>query len=277
MAKAQSSRLDPHQQELMKLIEQCARRHRRHEVFRDFCELAALSISNRVDLLQYDAREARYLEIVKRYEREEVECFPRMLACLVESLEGGHKDALGNIFEAMQLADHWKGQFFTPYEVSCMMAKMLLSGAAAEIEQKGFITLMEPAAGAGGMVIAAASALLNEGINYQQTMHATLIDVDATACHMAYVQMSLLHVPAIVIHGNALVPGMTWGHWVTPAHVMGLWDVRLRRRDREQAEREAITAEAAPATASAPEPMAQQRAAIVERRIEQSEQLDLFT
>lgn len=283
MAKRQSTHLDPHQQALVKLIEQCARRHRRHEVFRDFCELAALSISNRVDLLQYDAREARYLEIVKRYEREEVECFPRMLGCLVESLEGGHKDALGPIFEALQLADHWKGQFFTPFEVSRMMAKMLLSGAAAEIERKGFITLMEPAAGAGGMVIAAASALLDEGVNYQQTMHATLIDVDATACHMAYVQMSLLHVPAIVIHGNALVPDTVWGHWVTPAHVMGLWDVRLRRRDREEAEREEAAREevtaataTAPTATTAPEPIAQHRAAIVTRRIEQSEQLDLF-
>ncbi|NKG07684.1 SAM-dependent methyltransferase (plasmid) [Ralstonia solanacearum] len=277
MAKAKFNHLDSHQQALVKLIEQCARRHRRHEVFRDFCELAALSISNRVDLLQYDEREARYLEIVKRYEREEVECFPRMLGCLVESLEGGRRDALGTIFEAMQLADHWKGQFFTPFEVSRMMAKMMLSGAAAEIECKGFITLMEPAAGAGGMVIASASALLDQGINYQQTMHATLIDIDAMACHMAYVQLSLLHVPAIVIHGNALVPDMTWGHWVTPAHVMGLWDARLRRRDREQAVQEAVTAGAAPAAIAAPEPVAQQRAAIVERRIEQSEQLDLFT
>ena len=68
------------------------------------------------------------------------------------------------------------------------MAKMLFSGVAAEIEQKGFITLMEPAAGAGGMVIAAASALLDEGINYQQTLHATLVDIDAAACHMAYTQ-----------------------------------------------------------------------------------------
>ncbi len=274
MAKAQSNYLDPHQKELVKLIEQCARRHRRHDVFRDFCELAALSISNRVDLLQYDAREARYLEIIQRYERDEVECFPRMLGCLVESLEGGHKDALGNVFEALQLSDHGKGQFLTPFEVSRMMAKMMLSGAAAEIERQGFITLMEPAAGAGGMVIAAASALLDEGINYQQTLHATLIDIDALACHMSYVQMSLLHVPAIVIHGNALVPDTVWGHWVTPAHVMGLWDVRLRRRDREEAAREAITADVAPAVSAAPEPMARQRAAIVERRIEQ---LDLFT
>ncbi|WP_157003257.1 hypothetical protein [Ralstonia sp. A12] len=50
--------------------------------------------------------------------------------------------------------------------------------------------------------------------------------------------MALLRVPAIVIHGNALAPDTVWGHWVTPAHVMGLWDVRLRRRDREEAERE---------------------------------------
>ncbi|WP_055334827.1 hypothetical protein [Ralstonia solanacearum] len=113
MAKAKFTGLDPHQKELVSLIEQNARRHRRHEVFRDFCELAALGISNRVDLLQYDAREARYLEIVKRYEREEVERFPQMLAHLVESLEQGHRDVLGGIFEAMQLADHWKGQFFT--------------------------------------------------------------------------------------------------------------------------------------------------------------------
>ncbi|WP_413705620.1 N-6 DNA methylase [Ralstonia sp. Ralssp110] len=269
----------------MKLIEQCARRHRRHEVFRDFCELAALSISNRVDLLQYEAREARYLEIVKHYEREEAECFPRMLGCLVGSLEGGHKDALGQVFEALQLSDHYRGQFFTPWEVSRLMAKMLMSGAAAEIEQKGFITLMEPAAGAGGMVIAAASALLDEGINYQQTMHATLIDIDELACHMSYVQLCLLHVPAIVIHCNALVPHSVWGHWVTPVHVMGLWDMRLRRRDREEAAREEVdqeegagqTASATePAVAPASDPLAQHRAAIVTRRIAQSEQLDLF-
>ncbi|WP_230851082.1 SAM-dependent methyltransferase [Ralstonia solanacearum] len=163
---------------------------------------------------------------------------------------------------------------FTPFEVSRMIAKMMLSGAAAEIERKGFITLMEPAAGAGGMVIAAASALLDEGINYQQTMHATLIDVDPIACHMAYVQMSLLHVPAIVIHGNALAPNATWGHWVTPAHVIGLWDIKLRRRDSNQAEREAATADGGPAVAAAPEPGAAQRAEIVARRIEQ---FDLFS
>lgn len=285
MAKAEFTGLDPHQKEFVKLIGENARRYRRHEVFRDFCEMAALSISNTVDRHQYAAREARYMEIVGRYERAEVERFPRMLAHLVDSLEGGHKDALGQIFMSMELGDHWKGQFFTPYELALLMAKITMGDMAAVIEREGFFTLNEPAAGAGCMVIASAAAMLDQGINYQQTMHVTATDIDPTACHMAYIQFSLLHIPAIVIHGNALWPEKAWGHWVTPAHVVGLWDARLRRRDREQAAREALAlAEAstsAKATETAPEmpapaPIERQRAEIVAQRVKASEQLDLF-
>lgn len=45
---------------------------------------------------------------------------------------------------------------------------------------------------------------------------------------MAYVQLSLLHIPAVVYHGNSLTVE-TWSTWRTPAHVLGFWDVRLRR------------------------------------------------
>ena len=43
----------------------------------------------------------------------------------------------------------------------------------------------------------------DEGINYQRAMHATCMDADATAVHITYVQLSLLHIPAIVVHGKA--------------------------------------------------------------------------
>jgi hypothetical protein len=59
-------------------------------------------------------------------------------------------------------------------------------------------------------------------------MHATCIDIDATAAHMAYVQLSLLHIPAIVVHGNTLSMEQ-WGYWLTPAHVLGFWDAKLKR------------------------------------------------
>ena len=276
-----SAGLDAAQKEFVKLVEMNSRRYRRHEVFRDFCEMAALSISNSVDRSQYEEREARYLEIVARYEREEVERFPAMLRCVVEALSAGMCDCLGQVFMAMELGDHWKGQFFTPYEVSYLMAKIVTSNVAAVIEKEGFCTLNEPTAGAGAMVIATAHAIQDQGINYQQAMHVTTTDIDLTAVHMAYIQLSLLHIPAIVIHGNALWPEKTWGHWVTPAHVLGMWDVRLTRRERAEGERkpaEAAATVAGDASKLAAEPTSidAQRAAIVAKRIEKADQLDLF-
>ena len=88
----------------------------------------------------------------------------------------------------------------------------------------------------------------------QQTMHATLTDVDATACYMGYVQLSLWPVPAIMIHRNALMPDATWGHLVTPVEVMGLWDMGPRCRDRGEAALEAATTDVEETPAGCPSP-----------------------
>jgi hypothetical protein len=221
--------LDQPQQQFVKLIRANAHRHRLHEVFRDFCEMAALAVSNSVDLVQREAREARYLQIVARYAAEEVARFPAMLGCVTESLHFGMKDCLGQLFMSLQLGDHWKGQFFTPYEVARLMARLTGLPSPADLSRRGFVTLSEPACGAGAMLIAAAETMLDAGINYQQHLHVTGVDIDATAVHMAYVQLSLLHVPAIVVHGDALWPGAADPYWVTPAHVLGGWDRKLTK------------------------------------------------
>lgn len=220
--------LNKHQQEFAKLVHENSRSRHPYTVFKDFCELAALSFSNAVDRAQFEVREARYMQIVKGYKPEEVARFPKMLACLTLSLEEGMSDCLGQLFMALELGNSGAGQFFTPYHVSVLMAKMLCGDAGQLCKERGFVRVMEPAAGAGGMVIATAEALRDEGINYQQAMHATCIDIDATAVHMAYVQLSLLHIPAIVVHGNTLSMEQ-WGYWLTPAHVLGFWDARLKR------------------------------------------------
>jgi hypothetical protein len=261
--------LDPHQIEFTKLLEANAYRHRPHEVFRDFCELAALAMSNAVDRAQFERREARYLDIVKRYERAEVERFPQMIACIVMSLEAGFRDCLGELFMALEFGNEWKGQFFTPYPISQLMARMVTTDAHARIEQEGFIRVEEPAVGAGGMVIAVADALLAEKINYQKAMHVTATDVDATAVHMAYIQFSLLHIPAILVHGNSLSQEK-WEHWVTPAHVLGFWDVKLARRSREQTQ-------ASPAAVPViTDELTRVRETVVAQRIETGEQMSLF-
>ena len=39
---------------------------------------------------------------------------------------------------------------------------------------------------------------------YQQHFHVTAVDLDSKCVHMAYLQVSLLHVPAVLILGNSL-------------------------------------------------------------------------
>lgn len=182
-----------HQAELVKMIHGLSHAHHPHEIFSDFVELSALSISNAVDRVHYEKREARYLDIVGKYTKEEVAVFPQMLGQLVLCYEdriagsvnedsglpgGGLGDVLGSLYMMLELGNDRTGQFFTPFEVSKMMA-MILVGDGSDVKRKGFVSLNEPACGAGGMVIAYADALLGAGINYQKSMHAICVDIDS--------------------------------------------------------------------------------------------------
>lgn len=222
--------------QLVRRIEQLAHRHSPWNVFSDFVELSAISISNAVDLVHAEQREARYMEIVKRYTSEELAAFPEMLAALVDALECGFDDVLGRVFHDLELHNKYHGQLFSPYHLCEMMARVTIGDEVKQtIATRGYVTLQEPACGSGAMVIAAAQVLKDQDLNYQQCLHATLIDVDAKCVHMAYVQLSLLHVPAIVVLGNTLALEER-EHWRTPAHCMGGWEWRLRRRHVQEPE-----------------------------------------
>jgi type I restriction-modification system DNA methylase subunit len=223
--------LNPHQKALVKLLTGMGYRHHLYNVFADFMELAALAVSNSVDLLQFDAREARYKQIIAKYEAEEQSRFPVMLAELVMAMETGPDDILGRVFGELDLGNAAAGQFFTPYEVCRLMASITVADGAdmrERIQRQGFVTAQEPACGAGAQVIALAEAMQLAGFNYQEHLHVTAIDVDARAAHMAYLQFSLLHIPAVVIVGNTLTLEQR-ERWYTPAHIIGMWDAKLRR------------------------------------------------
>jgi len=42
---------------------------------------------------------------------------------------------------------------------------------------------------------------------------------------MAYVQLSLYGIPAVVIHGNTLTLD-EWSHWYTPLYILHGWGMR---------------------------------------------------
>jgi len=224
---------EDHQRALVRLIEDAAHHRRRLEVFSDFVELSSLAFSNAVDRRQHEARELAYKTVAAKYAAADFEQFPRMLGHLTLAMErrcalGELGDVLGAVYMQLGLGNECAGQFFTPYEVSRAVGAMLV-GDGAQAREKGFLDVMEPACGAGGMVIAIAEALMRAGLNYQGAMHATCIDVDARCAHMTYVQASLLHIPAVVLHGNSL-SNEIWSRWYTPAHVLGGWRRRLAER-----------------------------------------------
>lgn len=221
-----------HQKELVKLFNNFASRHSHWQVFSDFCEIGAITFSNAVDLNQWEKREERYMQIIKGYSREELNKFAQGFAHLTMALEGGLSDVLGRTFHDLELHNKWAGQFFTPYDVSLMMANMTIGDGEdvkARIAKRGFVTAQEPAVGSGSMVIALAQAMRDAGINYQKHLHVTAIDVDVKCVHMAYFQFALLHIPAVIVHGNTLALE-EYSHWYSPAHIMGGWTWKLRRQ-----------------------------------------------
>ncbi|MFX4084299.1 N-6 DNA methylase [Sphingobium yanoikuyae] len=218
-----------------RLLRSCAYRHDLHRLFSDCMEASAISISNSMDVRNREPREKRYLDIVGQYERDIVELFPQVFAGIVMALEAEPRDALGTVYNSLELPSADKGQFFTPWPICQMMAEATLGDPKLiqdMIARKGFVRAMEPACGAGATFIALAQTMRAQGINYQRHLHVTAVDIDARVAHMAYIQFSLLHIPAVVIVGNSLSLEMR-DHWYTPAHIMGGWSAKLARCDSE--------------------------------------------
>ena len=232
---------------LVKSLQSVSYSHSIYEVFQDWLAISAIAISNAVDWKQQKQREEVYMEIIQKYTKSEQEKLAEAFAQLVLALQHeqdihGPTDILGQVFHALELHSKYKGQFFTPPHVCEMMGMIALDGEnlARTIEKKGYITVCEPCIGSGGMVLGTAKAMANQKMNYQTQMLVTGIDIDMKCVQMAYLQLSLLGIPAVIIHGNSLT-NEEWSRWYTPAYIIGLWammeqeaqleDILIRTKD----------------------------------------------
>lgn len=175
-----------------------------YNVFEDWVECMALSISNACQMIHdkvYQDRERKFEAIVQQYKKPPVEKFAEMFVMLSETLESGISDILGEIYMEMELGNKNTGQFFTPYHVSFMCAEASLQG----YEGDHILTIHEPSCGGGGMIIAAAAVLSERGMNYQKLMYVVAQDLDWKAVHMTYVMLSLMGINAVVAQGDTLM------------------------------------------------------------------------
>jgi len=216
--------------ELIKLINSLRYKYGVYDVFRDFCELSALSLSNAVDRTCWQEREDRYMQVIGKYSHDEAHLFGLMLGRLTATLEetqadGGPEDVLGQVFMELEISNKDNGQFFTPQSVCDLMGQMNAVGLDEIIAEHGYVTLQEPAVGGGAMIFGFCKAMRQQGFDYTKQLYVEAVDIDGRCADMCYVQASLYGIPGIIYHGDTLRMQMR-SAWVTPVYIFDGWFMR---------------------------------------------------
>ncbi len=214
----------PDKSAFIKTFNGIAHHKHRYEVFRDFILMSAISLHNAVNPV--DSLEAEYMEIVGHYSKEEAMNMARLLGLLVNLLEIEPIDVLGQLYMELELGNQNTGQFFTPSSLSELMAQINYGDELKDMK-KPFITLSEPACGAGGMVLAFVKVMIGHDNNPAEKLWVQCIDIDRVAAMMCYIQLSLWNVPAQIIVGNTLSMKLR-EQYFTPAHYLFAWDDKMR-------------------------------------------------
>jgi len=142
-----------------------------HSVFDDFLEMVICSLS-------LGAKEARYHEIVRNYEKSDAYLMAEAFGALVKEMDNkgeGLKDGFGDFY--MEYLSHGQnGQFFTPEPICDMMARMLNPAGFGE-------RVADCCCGSGRMLMAAAK------INRNSLLFGA--DIDRTCAMMCVINLCL--------------------------------------------------------------------------------------
>lgn len=226
MAKKQIRHLREGQTEFQKVFSRLCETINAWQVWSDFVEMVAISISNAVEIREQvkQEREARYMTIIGTYSKKDQAVFPELVGILVQALQRNpEQDFLGEMFMAMELGNHWKGQFFTPYSLCKTMAAGTVSNAGEKLMVKDWIGIHDPACGAGATLIGARNHLSLAGIGGTKAFFVGQ-DIDRTAAMMCYIQLSLLGCAGYVVVGDTIAhPIQGPILWPTPTEYQDVW------------------------------------------------------
>ena len=194
-----------YKRDIIKTIESMSGRYAPYNIFSDWIELCALSIQNGVCLIHDKAwrdREQRYIDTARKYSERERVLFAKMFVWLGDTLTDDMSDVLGEIYMMAGMGNKYTGQFFTPFHLSELCARVGIT--RDDLPETGQISLHEPSCGGGGMIIAACKVLHEAGFNYQRRLDVVAQDLDWKGVYMTYLQLSLIGCNAIVVQGDTL-------------------------------------------------------------------------
>lgn len=230
------------QKNIIRCLDDLSGRYSRWEIWQDFIIMSAISIANALGGPHKDSREETYLARAGKYSEKEMAVFAEMLYEVAADLERDpDQDFLGELFMALDLGNEWKGQFFTPYNICrCMAAMSFGDGLKAQIENRGFVSVNDPACGAGALLLAFANECRRPGndVNYQTSILFVAQDIDFLAGCMCYIQLSLMGCAGYVVIDDTLAhPSTSYDKrgliprdgpqvWYTPMYFRDIWHWR---------------------------------------------------
>lgn len=233
----------PDAKEFVQTFDSLSQRHNPWTVWRDFVTMHACVLSltfDRTERQRFEKRAKELQKTLKRYTEQELTVFDRLLEITAKSLEQNPKqDFLGRLYMSLDFGSQWHGQFFTPWHVAHLMAKMTMGPDADILTGKEYATTCDNCCGAGCMLLASAAAYEDKEKDRipQQDLLLVGQDLDRTVALMCYIQLSLLGYAGYVAVGNSLTnpvggpdlfPQIWEGGelWFTPGLFTPVWNKR---------------------------------------------------
>ena len=173
-----------------------------YQVFSDWIQCTAIAIQNSCCMIHdkvWKQREDDYLQI---YNRHKTNRFTELTGLLQMELEENFSDVLSAIYMKGNMGSKMTGQFFTPFHLSYLTAKLGFDPSSCD--ERGYYHMNEPSIGGGGMAIALARVMHEQGIDYQRRLKVVGQDLDWKGVYMSYSQLSLLGVDAVIVQGDTL-------------------------------------------------------------------------
>lgn len=187
-----------------KILEPLLYGHDLRTVFDAFVRLSACALAAQT-------RESDYLEEAKRWKPDELKVFGDALGSLILEMEQQpFTDVLGGYYMEFALStkgQQWNGEFHTPKPICDLMARLTVDPST--FPQDRPVTVLEPACGAGAMILSLVEACPP---NVRHRIRVTAIDINRAACDMCFINTSLWNIPCRVFHGDTLRMEM-WHAW----------------------------------------------------------------
>ena len=198
------------------------------ECWQRFVYMAAYEIASSV---REDTEPFRDMAMAARKQADpRISAYSSMFSEYVSAVDADpFQDFLGDAFMRLGIGNESGGQFFTPYSIARMLARLGVD--RRKMPESGWLTFSEPACGAGANCIGACAALSEQGVDWQHCAYFVCQDVSEITALMCYVQLSVIGAAATVIVGDTLRMERRYRLHTPIALIDGIWTARGMRGD----------------------------------------------